>query len=300
MQQVNLNRVGNVYSFNSGGFFPIDGQGWVAQGEELSYQYDGGSTPHNYGFTTEVRYWFQFLGGETLTFQGDDDLHVFVNGQLALPIGSKHNATERTVVLNANGTATCADCTTTSRPITMTVGNVYEIAIFHAERQSAASNFNLSLTGFVGSKSTCGPVCGDGTQTFDEDCDNGDDNDDLAYGGCTTTCTRGPSCGDGILQAANEECDDGTNLTPYSSGSAGCAPGCKLGAYCGDAQVDSLFGEQCDDGVNAGGYNGCTSQCLLGPRCGDGELLKGTEQCDDGNLVTGDGCSSVCELEAPK
>ena len=92
------------------------------------------------------------------------------------------------------------------------------------------------------------------------------------------------------------------NLTNYSfTGSPGCAPGCKLGAYCGDAQVNSLFGEQCDDGVNSGGYGGCSSTCKLGPRCGDGVVQTADgEQCDDGNTVGGDACSNTCQLEGPK
>src|SRR5215210_35264 len=32
--------------------------------------------------------------------------------------------------------------------------------------------------------------------------------------------------------------------------------------------------------------------------CGDGVLDVG-EQCDDGNLVNGDGCSKTCEVEQP-
>ena len=32
--------------------------------------------------------------------------------------------------------------------------------------------------------------------------------------------------------------------------------------------------------------------------CGNG-LLEGTEQCDDGNLLSGDGCSAICEIEVP-
>jgi len=31
--------------------------------------------------------------------------------------------------------------------------------------------------------------------------------------------------------------------------------------------------------------------------CGDGILHPGTEQCDDGNLTNGDGCSSFCLFE---
>jgi cysteine-rich repeat protein len=34
----------------------------------------------------------------------------------------------------------------------------------------------------------------------------------------------------------------------------------------------------------------------VAPVCGNG-VLEGSEQCDDGNLVTGDGCSATCQLE---
>jgi cysteine-rich repeat protein len=59
-----------------------------------------------------------------------------------------------------------------------------------------------------------------------------------------------------------------------------------------------VFGEQCDDGVNDGSYGGCNDNCSLGPRCGDGVLQAGEgEECDDGNLVGGDSCNSMCKLE---
>ena len=35
-------------------------------------------------------------------------------------------------------------------------------------------------------------------------------NDDNAYGGCTTQCSYGGFCGDGIINGT-EECDDGPN-----------------------------------------------------------------------------------------
>jgi cysteine-rich repeat protein len=37
------------------------------------------------------------------------------------------------------------------------------------------------------------------------------------------------------------------------------------------------------------------SQCS--PQCGDGLLAPGVEQCDDGNSIDHDGCSSSCALE---
>ena len=34
--------------------------------------------------------------------------------------------------------------------------------------------------------------------------------------------------------------------------------------------------------------------------CGDGLLVSGHEECDDGNIVSEDGCSSSCKSEPPK
>jgi cysteine-rich repeat protein len=91
---------------------------------------------------------------------------------------------------------------------------------------------------------------------------------------------------------AGEICDDSQNLTGYG---AGCAPGCQQPARCGDGQINGVFGETCDDGVNDGAYNGCTSDCRRAPRCGDGiRQAEAGEQCDDGNLLSGDACTNAC------
>ncbi len=280
-----------VYTYGAPaiGLFPIDDFGWVKDGAELAYN------AHNYGFTTEVRYWFQFNGGETFTFAGDDDVWVFVNGHLALDMGGKHGSATRSVVLNADGSTTCATCTTVTRQVGITPGNVYEIALFHAERQTSASNFKLSLTGFVNQKSVCNTVCGDGILMGDEECDDGDKNGDTSYNGCTKQCKRGPYCGDGHVDAPNEDCDDSVNASKYG----GCAPGCKAGPYCGDGIVQAQ--EDCDDGKLAGEYGGCAKGCVLGPRCGDNIVQKDAgEGCDDGNHKNLDGCTATCKIEDPK
>ncbi len=283
-----------VYDSMKIGFYPIDGKGWVvAPIKENTAVAEAGvndGKAHNFGFTTEIHYFFQYRGGELLTFSGDDDVWIFVNRQLALDLGGLHPPMERTLDVDASAAA-----------LGLTVGGLYEIALFHAERHTAGSNFKLTLTGFAPTSSSCSPMCGDSVVVPPEQCDLGTDMNTGAYNGCTPDCHRGPSCGDAMVQPEHEQCDDGINLTLYgTSGKPGCAPGCVLSGYCGDAKLDGQFGEECDLGadMNLGGYNGCATNCLLGPRCGDGKVQEAEgEQCDDGNTLGGDGCTHDCKIE---
>jgi fibro-slime domain-containing protein len=279
--------VANSYAFDSGsGFFPIDKMGWTAP--PVRENLWGG---HDFGFTTELRYFLQYRGGESLVFSGDDDVWVFVNRKLAIDLGGLHPEKEATLNLDAS-----------SSQLGLVVGHIYEVVLFHAERKEDKSNFHLTLTGFGPASSRCQTRCGDGVVAGGEQCDRGSALNTGAYGGCTADCTLGPRCGDAVLQSANESCDDGYNLTLYGmNGTPGCAPGCVWSAFCGDGQVDARFGEECDlgRGKNTGGYGGCAYDCRLGPRCGDG-VVQPSEQCDDGNTVSGDGCSYNCESEVPR
>jgi len=65
---------------------------------------------------------------------------------------------------------------------------------------------------------------------------------------------------------------------------------------CGDGETAS--GEECDDGNLVDG-DGCSSTCETEAlQCGDGSVGSG-EACDDGNVVDGDGCSAACQIEVP-
>jgi len=70
---------------------------------------------------------------------------------------------------------------------------------------------------------------------------------------------------------------------------------CGAGAYCQSSNG-------CQTGNTDTLGDRCRESCLL-PVCGDGTVDPGTdtnglggEQCDDGNILDGDGCNSNCTL----
>lgn len=205
-----LTNTAGVYSYENSAFFPLDGKGWAADVAHPEAPLEG----HNFLFTSEVHYWFQYDAAQnaTLSFRGDDDVWVFVAGKLVVDIGGIHDQVPGTVVLNA------MTKDTTGTAVALEQGKIYAIDVFQAERNPGGSNYKLSLSGFNANPTLCTPICGDG-----------------------------------IL----------------------------------------AIGEQCDDGVNAGGYGKCAAGCKLTEYCGDG-IVQGPEDCDDGNHIDNDTCGNSC------
>ena len=73
-------------------------------------------------------------------------------------------------------------------------------------------------------------------------------------------------------------------------------PDAPVAAVCGNNILEP--GEECDDGNRISG-DGCSSACRIeapAAICGNG-ILEFGEKCDDGNTIPGDGCSSDCRIE---
>jgi fibro-slime domain-containing protein len=339
-----------TYVFNDRTFYPLDGKGWagtdvpVGQREAALGPDSSASgcspantnasdpdrgTNHNFGFTSEVRFWFTYKGGEKLAFTGDDDVWVFIAGKLVIDLGGIHCAGSKSLTLiggnavydtNNNG---IKDVGETEITLGLQAGYVYETVVFQAERHVTESSYQLSLGKFFKTVTTCQAVCGDGIRTAGELCDSGgicvggakngeacstaaagfctggtcQTLNDGGYGHCGSTCSsRGAYCGDGTKDAS-EVCDNGaaSNNGAYN----GCNPNCTLGPRCGDGSLNTASGEKCDQGtMNQNGvYGVCNTSCQLGPRCGDSVVQEDQgEECDDGvNRASYNGCAPGCK-----
>jgi fibro-slime domain-containing protein len=119
-------RPGGLFTFQSLSYFPIDGAGFMGMAKA-----DDGKL-HNFGFTTELHTQFLYKGAETFTFQGDDDVWVYINDKLAVDVGGLHPMQLRSVMLD-----------TVANELGLVKGRIYPLDLFHAERHTTASTFRI-------------------------------------------------------------------------------------------------------------------------------------------------------------
>jgi fibro-slime domain-containing protein len=121
-----------TYIFDSNSFFPIDAYN-LHPADVQNGGNDGG--PHNFLFTTEMHTAFKYGGGEVFNFRGDDDVFVFINKKLAVDIGGIHGPFEGNVDLDAQAAT-----------LGLTIGEVYDLDLFQAERNPGGSNFRIETS----------------------------------------------------------------------------------------------------------------------------------------------------------
>ena len=139
---------------------------------------------------------------------------------------------------------------------------------------------------YTGPPATLGVgVCRAGTQT----CSGG------VWGACTGQVTPSAETCNGLDDNCNGTVDDG--LGTITCGTGACqrtVPACVSGApntCTPGAPSPEICGNGIDDNCNGVVDEGCASSV-----CGNG-IVEAGEQCDDGNTINGDGCTSTCTVQ---
>ncbi|HLC76514.1 MAG TPA: DUF4215 domain-containing protein, partial [Candidatus Peribacterales bacterium] len=295
-------------------YFDVDGDGNVAERDAdiiLSYLNTGIVPPSGVTRSWEVRLFNN--GGETvvltgntqcitlpLTTETDSSPSTFYRFTLTLTDTFNRSVSDQEV---AEAFANIPACNDTIDNDFDTRNNCADPGCHTDDNVANASTCNPNDP-----DETNTPRCGNGvSDQISEQCDDGNTSSTDA---CSTTCQR-TTCGDGIRQipngvGQNEACDEGAQNGIPGHCNLTCS-GIVSAVQCSDgidnADPEDVLADAQDPGcytngnVVTGTYNPADTDETHTPACGNGARDQIAEQCDDGNLLNGDGCSTLCRAE---
>ena len=140
--KMDYREMGAEFSFYKAEFYPLD---------DVKNDTMSSADPHNHLFTMDFAVPFRvlFSGNENFEITADDDTFVFVGDKLAVDMGGIHDAVTGQMQINTDGEvyAKVGDEDFAFTGIDLRDSESSMIRIFHADRDSDASTFNIKFTG---------------------------------------------------------------------------------------------------------------------------------------------------------
>ncbi|GAM28061.1 hypothetical protein SAMD00019534_112370, partial [Acytostelium subglobosum LB1] len=259
------------YTISNGNFFPIDNRGFDAiKNEDGTWKYQRytdrwsqysynkqdalNGQYHNFHFCMHASATFDYKGTELFRFEGDDDVWVYINGQLVVDLGGIHQQANYTL-----------DFSTIEN---IEKGDRCKFDFFYCERHTDRSEIKIEteLDLYCSYRDYCGMCQGTGGSCCnpDRDCDDGD------------PCTKDLCPTD----YKNDTLKNGKFGCQYQDMNCGKSDKCTINT-CAKGQCQQKL-VNCDD-------NDMCTEDHCDPVAGCTHIRK---DCDDGNPCTLDTCTA--------
>ncbi|GAM23773.1 hypothetical protein SAMD00019534_069480 [Acytostelium subglobosum LB1] len=273
----------NIYNFRDDHFFPINGLGWDAPGADPNHVFykDADGAVQNFHFCLELHARFTYKGGEIFRFIGDDDVWLYIDGNLVLDLGGPHLPAEGLVSLdNITG---------------LTVGQDHSFDFFYCERHTTQSHMMISTSMELkcGYTDYCGICEGNGSYCCNDYICN--DNNPCTIDMCPPPNTPLPP---GATEFQKSMC---IHKPKECAGGSACVESiCNIYSPTGECfQEPKVCIKPCMQGQCTEGAGGCTfidlcpnSTCKtkIGCSISNNSCIYEARDCDDANACTQDLC----------